>query len=136
MSYAAPGSLLHTEQCSAPMDPSLSKTHGGGTTNAHCSTCEKRQTKRKRIYLVPTQHLPQKPLICIIHIYVCPRKYFIPKAPLYSQSTELTVATLHRVFKHLRVFLGRNCVGEAFVCFIQCRNTIHAIQPCYCTAST
>lgn len=38
MSYAEPESLLHTEPCSVPMDPSLSKTHVGGTTNAHCST--------------------------------------------------------------------------------------------------
>lgn len=38
MSCAVPGSLLHTEPCSAPMAPSLSKTYEGGTTNAHCST--------------------------------------------------------------------------------------------------
>lgn len=58
MSYAAPGSLLRTEQCSAPTDPSQSKTHEGGTTNAHCSTCEKRQTRRQKIYSVPRKHLP------------------------------------------------------------------------------
>lgn len=65
MSYAVPESLRHTELCSAPMDPSLSKTHEGGTTNAHCSTCEKRQTRRQKIYLVPRQDLPQKSLFAL-----------------------------------------------------------------------
>lgn len=58
MSCAVPGCLLHTELCSAPMAPSLSKTHEGGTTNAHCSTCEKRNNKQ-RIYLLSWHDLPR-----------------------------------------------------------------------------
>lgn len=75
MSYAEPESPLRIEPYSVPMDPSLSKTHEGGTTNAHCSTCEKRQT-RQRICLVPRQHLFQVAHL-IIQIDVFTRKYFI-----------------------------------------------------------